>query len=175
MVSDAARNEVVTRAVAPDDLAAIRDLHARAFGPGRFARTAYRIREGTREYSPFCRVCLIDGRLVAAVRLMQIIIGGRDQALLLGPLAVDPALANRGHGRGLVATALDDARAAGISLVVLVGDEPYYGRLGFRPIPFGKITLPGPVDPNRLLAAELVPDALAAFAGTVDADPAARA
>lgn len=175
MVSDAARSEVVTRAVAPGDLAAIRDLHARAFGPGRFARTAYRIREGTGEYSPYCRVCLIDGQLVAAVRMTQIIIGGKDKALLLGPLAVDPAFANRGHGRGLVATALDDARAAGISLVVLVGDEPYYSKLGFRRIPFGKIALPGPVDPNRLLAAELVPDALAAFAGMVDADPAARA
>jgi predicted N-acetyltransferase YhbS len=170
VVSDEPPSEVTMRPVAPGDLAAIRDLHARAFGPGRFTRTAYRIREGTGEFSPFCRVCLIDGRLVAAVRFTQVTVGGRDGALLLGPLAVDPAFANQGHGRGLVAQALEDARGAGISLVVLVGDEPYYGKLGFRRIPFGRITLPGPVDPNRLLAAELVPGAQQDFSGAVAAE-----
>jgi len=174
VVSEAPPSDVTMRPVAPDDVAAIRDLHARAFGPGRFTRTAYRIREGTGDFSPFCRVCLLDGRLVAAVRFTPIVVGGRSGALLLGPLAVDPAFANRGHGRGLVAQALEDARSAGISLVVLVGDEPYYGKLGFRRIPFGRITLPGPVDPNRLLAAELVPSALGTYTGIVAADPAAR-
>jgi predicted N-acetyltransferase YhbS len=170
VVSDAQPSEIVMRPVAPGDLAAIRDLHARAFSPGRFARTAYRIREGTGAFSPFCRVCLIDGRPVAAVRFTPIVIGGKSKALLLGPLAVDPAFANRGYGRGLVATALEDARAAGIALVVLVGDEPYYGKLGFRRIPSGQITLPGPADPNRLLTAELTPGALQAFFGVVAAE-----
>ena len=85
-----------------------------------------RVDAGSAEFSPFCRVCRIDGRLVAAVRFTPIRIGGRDGALLLGPLAVDPAFANQGHGRGLVGDALDAARTAGISLVLLVGDEPYY-------------------------------------------------
>lgn len=170
MVSDAQPSEIVMRAVVPGDVAVIRDLYARAFSPGRFARTAYRIREGTGAFSPFCRVCLIDGRLVAAVRFTPIVIGGKGKGLLLGPLAVDPAFANRGYGRSLVATALEDARAAGIALVVLVGDEPYYGKLGFRPIPSGQITLPGPADPNRLLAAELTPGALQDFSGVVAAD-----
>jgi predicted N-acetyltransferase YhbS len=170
VVSDQPPVNVVVRPVRPGDLAAIRDLHARAFGPGRFARTAYRIREGTEEYSRFCRVCLIEERIVAAVRFTPILVGGRAGALLLGPLAVDPAYANRGHGRGLVAKALEDARAAGVSLVLLVGDEPYYGKLGFRGVPPGRISLPGPVDPKRLLAAELAPGALAQFAGTVGAD-----
>lgn len=173
-MSDAQPSEIVKRPVVPGDLAAIRDLHARAFSPGRFARTAYRVREGTGAFSPFCRVCLIDGRLVAAVRFTPITVGGKDKALLLGPLAVDPAFANQGYGRSLVAKALEDARAAGISLVVLVGDEPYYGKLGFRCVPTGKITLPGPADPNRLLAAELTPDALVTYTGAVAADPAQR-
>src|SRR5262245_51356347 len=108
---------ITTRPALPDDSAAIAALHARAMGPGRFARTAYRIREGTREeFSPFCRVCLIDGRLVAAVRFTAVAIGGKAGALLLGPLAVDPDFANQGHGRGLVAQALEDARSAGIAL-----------------------------------------------------------
>jgi predicted N-acetyltransferase YhbS len=164
---------ITVRAALPEDSADIRALHARAFGPGRFARTAYRLREGTAEASPFCRVCRIDGHLAAAVRFTPILIGGRGGALLLGPLAVDPAFANQGHGRGLVATALEAARSAGIALVVLVGDEPYYARLGFRPVPCGQILLPGPVDPERLLAAELVAGALAGYSGLVSADRAA--
>lgn len=161
--------DVTTRPAQPEDSAEIAALHARAFGPGRFARTAYRVREGTGEVSPFCRVCLIGGEIVAAVRFTSVLIGGNGGALLLGPLAVDPAFANQGHGRGLVAQALEAARSAGITLIVLVGDEPYYGRLGFRRIPWGQITLPGPVDPNRLLAAELAEGALAGFAGVVTA------
>ena len=133
------------------------------------------VREGTAEFSPFCRVCRIDGQLAAAVRFTPILIGGRGGALLLGPLAVDPAFANQGHGRGLVGHALEAARSAGIALVVLVGDEPYYARLGFRSVPRGQIALPGPVDPDRLLAAELVPGALAGYSGLVSADRAAPA
>jgi predicted N-acetyltransferase YhbS len=166
--------DIVVRPVVPEDSVEIRALHVRAFGPGRFARTAYRLREGTADFSPFCRVCRIDGRLVAAVRFTPILIGSGDRALLLGPLAVDPVFANQGYGRGLVGEALEAARGAGISLVLLVGDEPYYARLGFRRIPRGQITLPGPVAPERLLMVELVPGALASYSGLVAADCAAR-
>lgn len=166
-MNDATPPSVTMRPVTPDDLPAIRALHARAFGPGRFARTAYRIREGTGEISRHCRVCLIDGNIVAAVRFTPVEIGGRAGALLLGPLAVEPAYANRGYGRGLVAQALDEAGKDGIALVLLVGDEPYYGKLGFQRVPRGYIALPGPVDYDRLLAAELKPGALAAMSGDV--------
>jgi predicted N-acetyltransferase YhbS len=161
---------IITRPAGPEDSADIQALHVRAFGPGRFARTAYRLREGTSEFSAYCRVCRIGGRLVAAVRFTPITIGGRGGALLLGPLAVDPAFANQGHGRGLVGIALEAAREAGIALVLLVGDLPYYARLGFGPVPRGQILLPGPVDPDRLLAVELVPGALAGYRGLVAAD-----
>jgi predicted N-acetyltransferase YhbS len=85
----------------------------------------------------------------------------------LGPLAVDPDFAGKGFGRQLIAEALAAAKADGVRLVVLVGDEPYYGRFGFRPVPPGQITLPGPVDPHRLLASELEPGALASYRGMV--------
>jgi predicted N-acetyltransferase YhbS len=160
-------NAPIVRAALPEDIDAIAALNARAVGPGRFARTAYRVREGTPPVSRYCRVCVINGRIIAAVRFTPVLIGGKDGALLLGPLAVDPSFANQGHGRGLVATALAAARADGIRLVILVGDEPYYGRLGFRRIPRGQITLPGPVDPDRLLAAQLQEGSLTDYAGCI--------
>lgn len=158
---------VLNRPVAPADLPIIAKLHARVFGPGRFTRSAYRVREGVAPVSRYCRTAFLDGRMIAAVRFTEIAIGGVERALLLGPLAVDPEFAGKGFGRKLIGEALEAAKADGIRLVVLVGDEPYYGRFGFRPVPPGQITLPGPVDAHRLLAAELEPGALASYRGGV--------
>lgn len=160
---------VATRPAVPEDLPAIVALQSRAFSPGRFARTAYRVREAAPDLSPYCRVALVGDRLIAAVRMTPITIGGRPRALLLGPLAVDPELAGRGYARRLVAEALDAARAAGEALVLLVGDMAYYERLGFALVPPGQVRLPGPVDPLRLLAAELEAGALEEFRGMVAA------
>lgn len=162
------------RAASSADIEAIAALNAQAFGPGRFVRTAYRVREGMPLISSFCKVCVTDtGALIAAVRLSPIRIGGESGALLLGPLAVAPDFAGQGHGRKLVAESLAAAKTRGIRLVLLVGDAPYYERLGFQRVPFGQITLPGPVDPSRLLAAELAEGALAEARGPVTADRAA--
>lgn len=163
------------RPATSDDVAAISALNAETFGPGRFARTAYRIREGTPLVSRFCKVCVTEeGTIIATVRFTPVRIGNRNAALLLGPLAVAPTHANQGHGRKLIALGLEEARAEAQDLVLLVGDEPYYGRLGFQRVPPGQIVLPGPVDPSRLLAAELRPGALAEARGLVTADAPRR-
>lgn len=159
--------QFTSRPVTPDDLSAIEALHAKVFGPGRFTRTAYRVREGTPPISRYCRALTHGDRLIAAVRMTPIRIGVTGGALLLGPLAVDPDFANQGFGRRLISEALAAAKADGVGLVLLVGDEPYYGRLGFHPVPVGQIRFPGPVDPLRLLAAELTPGALAGMHGLV--------
>lgn len=160
---------VTTRSLTMDDAARISELHGRVFGPGRFARTAYRVREGTPPVTRFCRGAFLGDRLIAAVRLTEVAIGGEPGALLLGPLAVDPAFAGEGWGRKLISECLGHARRAGVQIVVLVGDEPYYARFGFAGVAPGSIVLPGPVDPARVLAAELAPGAGARFRGPVAA------
>jgi predicted N-acetyltransferase YhbS len=166
-MTDAPQPIVTTRPAAAADMAEILCLNARVFGPGRFARTAYRIREGTPDLSEFCRVAVMGERIIASIRMTDIVIGGRGGALLLGPLAVDPAFANRGYGRRLIAESIEAGAAADREIVVLVGDMPYYGRFGFMPVPAGSIVLPGPVNPARLLALELKPDALGRYRGPV--------
>lgn len=156
---------VVVQPVSADDELAISDLHARVFGPGRFTRTAYRVREGTGFASPHCLKAMLNGELAAAIRFTQITIGGQGGALLLGPLAVEPSFAGLGYGKQLVGEGVARARAAGLSIVVLVGNMSYYARFGFKPVPPGQISLPGPVDPARVLAVELVSGALARYAG----------
>jgi predicted N-acetyltransferase YhbS len=159
----------LVRAPVPGDLAAIARLHADLFGPGRFARTAYRVREGTAAITPLCRVAYLGSELVAALRMTPVGIGGREGVQLLGPLAVAAAHANRGHGRALVRDSLEAAAARGDRLVVLVGDVSYYARLGFAPVQPGHIQFPGPVDPARILARELVAGALADYRGRLEA------
>lgn len=165
--------KITCRSATADDAATISDLHARVFGPGRFARSAYRVREGvpagTGQVSRFCRVAYLGQRLVAALRFSDITIGGVPGALLLGPIVVDPDFAGQGHGRKLIAGGLEAAKAAGVRLVVLVGDEPYYGRFGFKRVPPGQITFPGPVNPMRILAAEIEEGALAHYRGLISA------
>lgn len=166
-------DKITTRHVTPDDIPLITALHAAAFGPGRFARSAYRVREGmpaaTPKFSRYCRAAFLGSRLVAAIRLSDVKIGGKDGALLLGPIVVDPEFNGQGHGRRLIAEGLNEAKAAGERLIILVGDEPYYGRFGFKPVPPGQILLPGPVNPARLLAAELNPPGIAAYRGIITA------
>jgi predicted N-acetyltransferase YhbS len=91
---------------------------------------------------------------------------GVAPALLLGPLIVEPVFRSQGIGEALVKSSLEAAKAGGWKLVILVGDEPYYARMGFQRAPPGQISLPGPVDPERLLYCELDPGALAAAKGT---------
>lgn len=146
--------------------AAIETINAQAFGPGRFARAAYKIREGGPHDPALSFVAVLGGKVIASVRMTPIA-AGEGRGHLLGPLAVTPEWKSKGVGRKLVALALEAARAAGSGVVVLVGDEPYYGPLGFKRVPHGQMDMPRPVDPNRLLAAELVTGATALMQGSV--------
>ena len=149
--------------------AAIEQLNAEAFGPGRFARAAYRLRERARHCQKLSFIALISSgsgaaELAGSVRLTRVSIG-EDPALLLGPLVVSRSLKNLGIGRELMNRALQAARQEKHGLVILVGDLPYYRKFGFRTLPAGRVQLPGPVDPARLLGCELQPGALAAASG----------
>jgi predicted N-acetyltransferase YhbS len=153
----------------PQDALAIERLHERTFGPGRYARTAFRIREGAGHLPELSFTARIGSLLVGSVRLTPVRIGD-TRALLLGPLTVEPPFRERGIGLALMKRALAEARDKGHRLVVLVGDEPYYARAGFKPVPKGQAKMPGPVDPARLLVAELVEGAFAGVSGPIRPD-----
>jgi predicted N-acetyltransferase YhbS len=153
----------------PDEAAAIERLHERTFGPGRYAKSAYRLREKVGHRLDVSFTARIGTLLVGSVRLSPIRIGD-TKALLLGPLTVEPAFRERGVGHALIERALKEATVKGYRLVILVGDEPYYGKSGFKPIPPGRAIMPGPVDPTRLLVAELSPGAFDGVSGPIRPD-----
>jgi predicted N-acetyltransferase YhbS len=150
---------------------AIDQLHAEAFGPGRFARAAFRVRE----QGPHDRALSFvatendeNGRLLGSVRMTWIETANTGyRGLLLGPLAVLSDLKGQGIGKALLRTAVDAGRESGAPYILLVGDKPYYWPFGFETTPRGVVSMPGPFDPNRLLLCALDPEAPDRIGGEV--------
>ena len=151
------------------DALPIERLHERTFGPGRFARTAFRIRERVPHRLELSFTARIGTLMVGSVRLTPILIGNTP-ALFLGPVTIEPPFRGRGIGLALMERALAAAREQGHRLVVLVGDVPYYSRVGFKRIPKGRASMPGPVDAARLLVCELQDGAFDNVSGPIRPD-----
>lgn len=151
-----------------DDIAAREALLDRAFGPARHAKTCERLREGRLAVEGLSFVLREQDRVVGTLRFWHVDAGGAP-ALMLGPLAVDPAAQGSGHGKALMAHGLEAARALGHKAIILVGDAPYYARWGFEAYHARRLVLPGPVENARFLGLELEAGALAWASGRVRA------
>jgi predicted N-acetyltransferase YhbS len=149
---------------------AIDNLHAEAFGPGRFARAAFRVREqGPHDRGlSFVAIAQDGEKLLGSVRMTWIETAGTGaRGLLLGPLAVLDGLKGKGIGKALLRKAVDAAREAKAPYILLVGDKPYYWPFGFETLPAGRVQMPGPVDPARFLVCALQPDVVETLGGMV--------
>jgi predicted N-acetyltransferase YhbS len=137
-------------------------------GSIRFRRASNRIREGR---TPAIALSAQNqtGMLVGTVQLWHVTADGLEGALLLGPLAVDPAHQGAGIGNALMQLAIGEALERGFSSIILVGDPAYYGRFGFSAELAEKLAMPGPFERHRLQARELIPAALADARGVLKA------
>jgi predicted N-acetyltransferase YhbS len=156
------------RAERAGDEEAVENLVDQGFGPGRFAKTAYRLREGVAADARLSFVAEHNetGALLGAVRFWPVAVGHRIQ-LLLGPLAVEPQLRGQGIGIALMQKGIAEARALDYDAVLLVGDESYYAKVGFAKLKPGQVRFPGPVDYDRVLGLALKDGALDRLSGEV--------
>ncbi len=150
----------------PEDAAIITAILDEAFGLDRMTKTSYRLREGSVQTPNLAFVAELDARVVGTIQFWPVSIGGKTDALLLGPLAVLPAMQGFGAGLRLIEHGVAAAQREGHGLVILVGDEPYYAKAGFRKLD-GKVLMPGPFDPERLLCHELKPGAAEGLGGMI--------
>lgn len=150
----------------PKDATTIEHLNALAFGPGRFALTAYRVREMAQKIDELCFTAWSDGHCIGSIRHSRVACGDQ-QGLMLGPLVVHPDYKSQGCGIALIERATTAAAGLDYKWVVLVGDLPYYSRAGFQSVPVGQITFPGPVDPSRILLKDLQPSYRDRLHGTI--------
>jgi predicted N-acetyltransferase YhbS len=151
------------------DVAAREDLLDAAFGPGRFEKTSERLREGRRPARGLALVARRAGKLVGTLRLWPVVTANGHICLLLGPLAVAADVRSLGIGAALMWQAMYKAKTLGHRAVLLVGDAAYYNRFGFAAEKTGALRMPGPYERERLLACELVPDALTGARGVISA------
>nr|WP_245316078.1 N-acetyltransferase [Mesorhizobium wenxiniae] len=153
------------------DVAAREALLDRAMGPKRRKKSSEKLRRGRRPSEGLAFVARdASGAVAGTVRLWDVVLGeGGRAALLLGPLAVDPAIKNAGIGSALMRYAIAEAARLGHAAILLVGDAPYYERFGFSAEKTGSLAMPGPYERHRLLALELADGALAAAQGTLKA------
>jgi predicted N-acetyltransferase YhbS len=159
-----ANPSVTYRLELPQDFSQIDLLHQVAFGPGRFIRAAFLLRERTVAVPELSISAFSGDQLIGSVRHTEICIG-QTGALLLGPLAVHPQYKHQGIGKSLLGKSITAAREFGARVIILVGDEPYYAPFGFKVVPPGRVILPAPVDPARLLAVELEDGAAVSLRG----------
>jgi predicted N-acetyltransferase YhbS len=150
----------------PDDAPLVEALVLRTFGPGRFAKAAERLREGRTPAYALSATAWDGRRLIGCARQWTVRVG-ETPAVFFGPIAVDAAWRSHGLGAALTERACEAATAAGHAVIVLVGDMPFFGSLGFSIAP--KVTMPGPVDPRRVLARALQPGTLDGLGGQVRA------
>jgi predicted N-acetyltransferase YhbS len=150
-----------------NDLPAIEALLERSFGRSRHRKTVQKMRKHYLPAENLSFVMLNDhDDVIGTIRLWNVNAGGVE-TLLLGPVAISPEYRNQGLGDALIRHALGRANAFGHKAVILVGDEPYYGRFGFTRNLTLNLKLPGPVDEQRFLGHELVPGALMEAHGLV--------
>jgi predicted N-acetyltransferase YhbS len=160
------------------DAAAIEALNIACFGPGRFAKSAYRLREGVAPVAGLGFVAMEDpassseavgqkeSKLLGSVRFWPISVGGHEE-LLLGPLAVRGQQRGRGIGIALMQAGIEAAKAGPWRGILLVGDEPYYARVGFARLALGRLRLPGPVDQGRILGLSLKGGEMLSLSGEI--------
>lgn len=146
-----------------DDWWEVEALYDLCFAPGREALSSYRLRDGIDPVAPLARVARDEtGAVAGAIRYWPVRVGGAA-ALLLGPIAVHPTHQGEGLGGLLIEDSL--AGAEGWDRVMLVGDEPYYGRFGFHRLT--GVLMPPPTNPARVLGRALRPGAWDGIAGDV--------
>jgi len=165
---------ITIRQEKPSDASAREALLDLAYGPVRFEKPSQQLRAGRAPARGLSFVAVEHGHIIGSVRLWDVSAGADRRALLLGPLAVDPAQRCRGIGSALVRRATAHAARCGHRAVLLVGDAAYYGRFGFSAGKTGGLWLPGLGDRSRLLGIELKAGAFDGMRGTIRV-PANRA
>ena len=148
---------------------AIEALYDRTFGPGHFAKTAERLREGNRSRPDLTRIAISNGAVIGVCRIWPIVVGvDRVPAVFVGPVAVEPGFQGQRLGLTVTGEALEAATVAGCGAAIIIGAPQYFGELGFTVVALDRFSFPGPQDMARVMVRDLAGSA-DALSGAVSA------
>lgn len=127
------------------------ELYTRAFGPGRFVKAAHFLRLGNVCDYGLSYIAKIDDKIIAACRMWHIKDASGNQAVFLGPIAVESQYRHLRIGQELMKLCLNACDASGVKIVLLVGDYSYFAQFGFEQVAANTILFPLPVMDGRVL------------------------
>ena len=133
------------------DNGTIENLLSKTFGPGRYARSVYRLRENKPYLDDYSYVYSLDSKILASISFCETLINNSYTGLLLGPWAVEPNQVGKGYGKKLVKYSLDKISInSQIYFIIVVGEYDYYKEFGFNKLD-NHFVFYGPVNKNRVL------------------------
>ncbi|MEC8315491.1 MAG: N-acetyltransferase [Pseudomonadota bacterium] len=131
----------------------INTLYTNSFGPGRYAKSAFRYREKYDHLIDISQVLICQNKLIGSVRFWNILVNNK-KSLLLGPIVMHRDYRGQGFGKRLLKDSILNCKNLGHNLIILVGDLSYYSKVGFKRIGQRKILFEGPVNYERVLYIE---------------------
>lgn len=131
----------------------INTLYTNSFGPGRYAKSAFRYREKYDHLIDISQVLICQNKLIGSVRFWNILVNNK-KSLLLGPIVMHRDYRGQGFGKRLLKDSILNCKNLGHNLIILVGDLSYYSKVGFKRIGPKKILFEGPVNYERVLYIE---------------------
>jgi predicted N-acetyltransferase YhbS len=139
------------RQISNEDNDKIIKLLYKSFGPGRFARSVYRLREKNDRDTEFSYIYELNNQILSSISYYKTFLNNDINGLLLGPLAVDPEHRGKGYGVELVKyTIALIKKTMAYDFILVIGDYHYYEKFGFKKInnTFGFY---GPVNSEKVL------------------------
>ena len=156
---------MIIRAETTDDIPAIRDIVAAAFGQPAEAGLVDALRQSGDAVMSL--VADESGRISGHILFSNL--QTPENCIALAPVSVAPDRQNQGIGSALIREGLARARQSGWRAVFLLGEPEYYQRFGFSVALADRFETPYPKP--YVMALELTPGALDQCAGNVTYAP----
>ncbi|MDA9677742.1 N-acetyltransferase [Pelagibacteraceae bacterium] len=139
------------RQISNEDNDKIIKLLYKSFGPGRFARSVYRLREKNDRDTEFSYIYELNNQILSSISYYKTFLNNDINGLLLGPLAVDPEHRGKGYGVELVKYTLAlIKKTMAYDFILVIGDYHYYEKFGFKKIN-NTFSFYGPVNSEKVL------------------------
>ena len=143
------------RQISNEDNDKIIKLLYKSFGPGRFARSVYRLREKNDRDTEFSYIYELNNQILSSISYYKTFLNNDINGLLLGPLAVDPEHRGKGYGVELVKyTIALIKKTIAYDFILVIGDYHYYEKFGFKKIN-NTFSFYGPVNSEKVLILHL--------------------
>ena len=115
----------------PHDVAAVREVHKRAFGQEQESNIVDALR--TNRTALFSLVATMDDGVVGHIIYSPVTVAGNVKGAALGPMAVLPEHQRQGIGTRLIEVGNRKIKEAGYPFIIVVGHAEFYARFGFGP------------------------------------------